>query len=125
MKGNVFVITDEGERLWIVGPPVPNCHHVERDYYGHERRCTFTIVQHRDSPWIKHEFDGGEADPAPWDYVPALAHTEWTCPYCGEDNDVWGDGAINSWMECSGCFRNMFLSLDLYLSGDDWTRPPA
>lgn len=38
---------------------------------------------------------------------------------------MWGDGAINSWMECSGCFRNMFLSLDLYLSGDDWTRPPA
>lgn len=45
----------------------------------------------------------------------ALAVTSWTCPYpeCEADNDVWGEGAVNHWMECQACGRSAWLSLNL------------
>lgn len=38
--------------------------------------------------------------PEPHECVPALAVTSWTCRTCGYEQDVWGEGAIESWMDC-------------------------
>lgn len=42
----------------------------------------------------------------------ALVTTEWICPRCLAENDVWGEGAVDSWMECSNCLVMSFLVLD-------------
>jgi hypothetical protein len=40
--------------------------------------------------------------PLPEEMAEALAVTEWTCPFCGADQDVWGEGALYSWMQVHG-----------------------
>lgn len=47
--------------------------------------------------------------PRPEEIADAHVQTDWTCPYCGADNDVWGEGAVFSWMECMSCFKFAFL----------------
>lgn len=47
--------------------------------------------------------------PQPHQVADALVVTSWTCPHCKADNDVWGEGAVFSWMECSTCFEDAFL----------------
>ena len=47
--------------------------------------------------------------PADNEIAVAEVLTQWTCPFCGEDNEVAGEGAVDSWMECSGCQRNAWL----------------
>ena len=34
--------------------------------------------------------------------------TDWTCPFCQADNDVWGV-ADGEWMECSECGRESYV----------------
>ena len=118
-RGKIHVEID-GEHYWIFGPPEPHCEFVYPAEFGRYqgKRCGHLLSSHLKANY-RHEFQGPEPDPGPWDIVPALVHTEWTCPHCGEDNDVWGEGAINSWMECSNCRIQMYLSLDAYLS-DSW-----
>lgn len=42
----------------------------------------------------------------------AMVVTEWTCALCGAENDVWGEGAIGTWMECAKCGRETWLDFD-------------
>lgn len=58
-----------------------------------------------------HEFTPPRRPPEPHEVVPALVVTSWTCHACGADNDVWGEGAVNGWMECA-CGAESWLSLD-------------
>lgn len=39
----------------------------------------------------------------------AMVITEWICHACGHENDVWGEGALGSWMECGSCGEDSFL----------------
>ena len=43
--------------------------------------------------------------------VQAHVETSWNCHACGEYNDVWGESAIFSWMECSSCGASSFLMM--------------
>lgn len=48
--------------------------------------------------------------PEPHEIAAATVVTEWTCPYCNTQQDVWGEGAILHWMECGHCGKPAFLS---------------
>lgn len=52
--------------------------------------------------------------PDPSMVVAAMTVTEWTCHACGEDNDVWGEGAIENWMDCGHCSASSYLSMDKF-----------
>ena len=56
-----------------------------------------------------HPFKSRASLPKSEDLAEALVITEWTCPRCGEDNDVWGEGAVFSWMECAHCRVESYL----------------
>lgn len=58
-----------------------------------------------------HMFHPPPATPEPHEIVPAMVVTSWTCHACGADNDVWGEGAVGGWMDCS-CGAASWLSLD-------------
>lgn len=47
--------------------------------------------------------------PEPHEIALALVTTEWTCPFCQYHQDVWGEGAIQTWMECGSCGKPAFL----------------
>lgn len=47
--------------------------------------------------------------PDPACVVEALVITAWTCHACCADNDVWGEGAVGSWMECGSCGESSYL----------------
>lgn len=37
--------------------------------------------------------------------------TSWECPFCGADNEVHGEGAAYSWMECATCHEYAYLTM--------------
>jgi hypothetical protein len=45
----------------------------------------------------------------PMDHEVAESHitTEWTCAFCGADNDVWG--VAEGWMDCDRCPEQSYL----------------
>lgn len=47
--------------------------------------------------------------PEPHEIATASAVTEWTCPFCQHHQDVWGEGAMHTWMECGSCGKYAFL----------------
>lgn len=83
---------------------------------GDVRKCMFcgTVEsRHYNVPW--HSFCPEPPAPELHEIVAALAVTTWTCPHCGREQDVWGEGAVNGWMDCQsvdGCPAS-WLSLDL------------
>ena len=56
-----------------------------------------------------HPFLAPPDEAKPHEIARASAVTEWGCPFCGEPNDVHGEGALYSWMECGKCFKHAFL----------------
>lgn len=72
-----------------------------------------------DGHWGTIRVQGPELPPEGWVRTPqrhelasAMAITEWICPFCGADNDVWGEGALESWMECGTCLQPAYLVMD-------------
>lgn len=70
-----------------------------------------------DGNWGVVPIQGPMPRPADWvDPVPpeaiaaAEVITSWVCPFCKADNDVSGEGAVGSWMECSNCLRDAWLA---------------
>lgn len=41
--------------------------------------------------------------PSPEEEVEADVVTSWICRSCGCEQDVWGEGAVYSWMDCQRC----------------------
>lgn len=52
---------------------------------------------------IDHDFVAPAPRPYDHERVPAMITTEWRCHVCGADNDVWGTGATEGYMECGSC----------------------
>lgn len=46
----------------------------------------------------------------PHEIAAALVVTEWTCPHCKTVQNVRGEGAIYTWMECGYCHEYAYLS---------------
>lgn len=61
---------------------------------------------------IDHDFE--EPAPRPYDHerVPAMIRTEWRCHACKAENDVWGTGATEGYMECGSCGAYSWLDFD-------------
>ena len=81
-----------------------------------EQRCQYTMrieycskPESQHYPGYGHPFAPPPAQPKPGEIAKASAVTEWTCPHCGVDNDVHGEGALYSWMECTSCFKYAYL----------------
>lgn len=55
---------------------------------------------------------GWVESPQPGQMAEAAVITYWTCPRCRADNDVWGEGAIETWMECKHCHVEAYLNFD-------------
>lgn len=55
--------------------------------------------------------DGWIDIPKPEEIADALVVTSWTCPFCKAENDVWGEGAVFSWMECPDCGKDSYLMM--------------
>ncbi len=56
-------------------------------------------------------FNPRPRDPEPHEVVECEVITSWTCWSCGKDNDVYGEGAAHSWMECGYCPEYSWLSI--------------
>lgn len=54
-----------------------------------------------------HTFTPPEGKPLPERQVSCHIQTDWTCSFCGEDNDVWGEAT--GWMECGKCMKDSYL----------------
>lgn len=97
------------------GTSCADCGHVEADH-------DWVRCGRWGCPCMKTDFSGRVIGrgftpidiPEEHEIAPALAVTTWTCPYpeCGADNDVWGEGAVGSWMECGTCGKQAWLDMD-------------
>ena len=56
-----------------------------------------------------HAFVPPSIAPKPSEIASASAVTEWDCPFCAAANDVHGEGALYSWMECGECGKFAYL----------------
>jgi len=95
------------------------CEHTHRytDHCGHQ---PFGI---RVECECTHKF-GAQKAPEPHEIAPAMVVTEWVCPFCNYENDVWGEGAVHSWMECASCGESAYLSMDAFLANAPMPHPP-
>jgi hypothetical protein len=60
-------------------------------------------------PGHGHRFEAPPDEPKSHEIARASAVTMWDCPFCKAPNDVHGEGALNSWMECGECGEDAFL----------------
>jgi len=47
--------------------------------------------------------------PSPEEVVEAEVTTRWNCHACGKENDVEGEGAVYTWMDCGYCSASSYL----------------
>lgn len=75
------------------------------------RYCSLPAAEHvlgdPDSPY--HSFVAPPRQPRPEFVVEAFVMTQWQCPHCKADNDVWGV-AGGEWMDCSECGKPGYLT---------------
>jgi hypothetical protein len=82
------------------------------------RGCGRPRSEHRDGfmdlrpEVIDHDYDQPPLRPYDHERVPCMITTEWRCHACGADNDVWGTGADEGYMECGSCGRLSWLTFD-------------
>jgi hypothetical protein len=73
--------------------------------------CGATRRRHGATWQAGHSWRGRPREPQPHEVVECEVVTSWTCWSCGYDNDVAGEGAAGSWMECARCPEYSWLSL--------------
>ena len=82
----------------------PTCEWAPFEY---PKRCGRPASQHVGQ---KHAFKPPPIEPKDDEIAYASAVTSWHCPFCGAYNDVHGEGALGSWMECTAsCGKWAFL----------------
>jgi hypothetical protein len=82
------------------------------------KRCKRPQAEHRSGfmdlrdDVVAHDYEQPALRPYDHEVVPAMITTEWHCHRCHQHNDVWGDGAMDGYMECGHCGAYSWLVFD-------------